>query len=116
MLKFFNLKIFILFLYINIKIINSEIDECLYAIQREKNCFQIPMNGYNESCCYLEMDLNQITTTACIRVKNNEKDIEKRIFEIRQNEEDYSLEHLNVKCNSYYTNFSILIFIIIFIK
>ena len=114
-MNIFNFKIFILLLYIQIKIIITEVDECLYTIPRQKECFKIPMNENNENCCYLEMDLNQITTIACIRVKNNKNEIEKRIFEIRENEENYDLENLNVKCNSYYISFSIIILFIIYI-
>ena len=96
---------------INIK--NEEVDECLYAIQRDKDCFKIPKNDINGSCCYLEMDLNKITTTACIRVHNNGEAIEKRIFQIKENEENYTLENLKIQCFSNFVSFS---FFKLFIK
>ena len=103
-----------LLIFININFSNEEeVDECLYAIQRKKECFKIPINAFNESCCYLEMDLNQITTTVCIRVKDNKEEIEKRIFQIKENEEYYKLENLNILCLSNYIIFSILIIILI---
>ena len=109
------IKFCILYLLLIIKRTYEEDDECLYAIQRQKECFKIPMNSLNESCCYLEMDLNKITTTACIRVKNDPDAIEKRIFRIRENEEHYTLENFKVKCNSNYYDFSTFIFLNIII-
>ena len=107
-----NLILFIIILFIKINITNEEVDECLYAIQREKECFKIPINDAHENCCYLEMDLNQITTTACIRIKNEETEIEKRIFQIKENEEYYTLENIIIKCLSYHISFSYIIFIL----
>ena len=103
-------------LFININFTNEEdVDECLYAIQRKKDCFKIPMNDFNECCCYLEMDLNKITTTACIRVKDNKEEKEKRIFQIKENEEYYTFENLNIICFSNYIPFSILLLLLIII-
>ncbi len=109
------IKFCILYFLLIINKTNEDDDECLYAIQRQKECFKIPMNSLNESCCYLEMDMNKITTTACIRVKDDPDVIEKRIFKIRENEEHYTLENLKIKCNSNYYDYSIFIFINIII-
>ena len=113
MTKFLFLIILLILLIINI--INGEEDECLYAIQRKNECFKIQKNNKEENCCYLEMDLNKITTTACIRVKNSGEEIEKRIFKIKENEEHYVLDNIIIECCSHYISFSIhLILIIIF--
>ena len=100
-------------IFIIINKTNQDDDECLYAIQRKKHCFKIPMNSLNESCCYLEMEMNKITTTACIRVQNNPDVIEKRIFQIKENEEHYTLDNFKIKCFSYFYNFSIFGLIIL---
>ena len=104
-------NIFMLFLFIIFYYTNEDVDECLYAIPLKKECFKIPMNNVNESCCFLEMDLNKITTTACIRIANNENEFEKRIFQIKENEEKYTLENINIECFSYYFSFSIFFFL-----
>ena len=46
------------------------------------------------------MELNQIFTSACVRVKNNPNDINKKIFNIKNEEDIYKLENLNIECFS----------------
>ena len=88
---------FFLFLIIDIK---CEVDECFYSIQRKEECFKFPKNDLGENCCYLEMELNKIFTTACVRVKNTPGDIEKKIFTIKNEEDVYKLDNLIIECFS----------------
>ena len=90
--------LFIIFLITNIK---CDVDECFYAIQRKEECFKIPKNNLDENCCYLEMEMNQIFTTACIRVKNNPDVINRKIFTIKNEEDNYKFENLNIECFSH---------------
>ncbi len=101
--------VFIFFLITNIK---CDVDECFYAIQRKDECFKIPKNDLDENCCYLEMELNKIFTTACIRVKNTPDDINKKIFTVKNEEDNYKFENLNIECfsNNLYTNIFIIFF------
>ena len=89
-----------IFVILLIKIIKSDVDECLYSIQRKNECFKIPKNSLGEDCCYLEMELNQIFTSACIRVKNNPSDINTKIFNVKNEEDTYKLENLEIECFS----------------
>ena len=106
----------VIFLFINI--INCEDDECLYTNQVKDDCFKIPKNSLDEYCCYLEMDLNNIFTSACVRVKNNPDDITKKIFTIKTEEDNYKLENLNIVCIStslFFPLFNILILFLLYI-
>ena len=106
--------IFILFLlFIKIDKTIEDVDECLYAIPRKKECFKIPMNDINESCCFLEMDLNKITTTACVRVANDNTEIEKKIFQIKEKESTYSLTNIVITCFSFHLFFPLYLIIIL---
>ena len=89
--------IFISFIF---QITKCAVDECLYSIQRKHECFKIPKNDLGENCCYLEMELNKIFTTACIRVKNNAGDINKKIFNVKNEEDVYKLENIKIECFS----------------
>ena len=109
---YFRFHIFIIFLITKINLTKEEdVDECLYAIPREKYCFKIPKNELDEYCCYLEMDLNQITTTACVRAKNEKTELEKRIFQFKENEDHYTLDNLKIKCFANHIPFSIVFII-----
>ena len=101
-------------LFNKIDLVNGQSDdECLYAIQRQKECFKIPMNDKNESCCFLEMELNSIVSTSCIRIKDDNSEKESRIFRIKENEKNYKLENLKISCES---NFYLFTFLNIIIK
>ena len=75
-------------------------DECLYSNQMKKDCIKNKMNTLNESCCYLEMELNQISTSACVRVKKDKKIIEQKIKSIKKAELNYELENIIIDCSS----------------
>ena len=89
-----------IFILLLIQIAKTAVDECLYSIQRKHECFKIPKNDLDENCCYLEMELNKIFTTACIRVKNNAGDINKKIFNVKNEEDVYKLENIKIECFS----------------
>ena len=106
----------IIFIIILITIIKCDVDECFYAIQRKDECFKIPKNSLDENCCYLEMEMNQIFTTACIRVKNNPDDINRKIFKIKTEEDIYKFENLNIECfsnNLYFYIYNIIPFFLL---
>ncbi len=110
-----NKFLFIIFLLFNIK---CDADECFYSIQRKEECFKIAKNDLGENCCYLEMELNKIFTTACVRVKNNPGDIEKKIFTIKNEEDVYKFENLKIECfsNILFSNiYIIFIFCLLFL-
>ena len=104
-----------IFITFFIQIFKSDVDECLYAIQRKNECFKIPKNSLGENCCYLEMELNKIFTSACIRVKNNPSDINTKIFNVKTEEDNYKLENLNIECFSYKLFINIINIFIVFI-
>ena len=93
----------------------EEYDECLYSNQAKKDCLKNEMNSLNESCCYLEMELNQISTSACVRVQKDKKLIEEKIKTIKENETNYELENIKIDCSSLTVPASrILLFVIFF--
>ena len=105
----------IIFILFTFQIIKCDVDECLYSIQRKHECFKIPKNDLDENCCYLEMELNKIFTTACIRVKNNAGDINKKIFNVKNEEDVYKLENIKIECFSNILLFNIYTIFVLYL-
>lgn len=93
-----------------------EFDRCAISSQQLDECSKIPVNENGEACCYLEMNLNKIATSACVRVKNDKGAINEKISSIIKKEKNYTLDNINIYCNSYnfYFSYILILFFVLF--
>lgn len=110
-----NLKLFFDIIFLVIIKESIELDMCLFAPQKKQDCTKNKLNEKNETCCYLEMDMNKISTSACVRVKKNKEEINKKIEVIQKSEKENLLENIHIDCDSLLFKSSFIMIIFIFV-
>ena len=94
-----NLIFFYIIIFINLFLVILTLDEdsssssfeeenCYTDEPSIKNCQLFGENKKKESCCFLELEINEQYSTSCIRVKKQLNSINDKIYTIKHNEND----------------------------
>jgi hypothetical protein len=121
-----NLIIFYIIIFINLFLViltldddssssSFEEDNCYIDEPSIKNCKLIGENKKKESCCFLELEINEQYSTSCIRVKKQLNSINDKIYTIKHNKNDgVQYSNPSIHCKSFLNKINYYRIILIF--